>query len=299
MKYVLTLIGNPAGPGLEREQVDIAGAALVEAGAEVADPAWLAPGLACDIGFEALAPDQADEAVRQYLRDAPVDIVAQADVRRAKKLLVADMDSTIIEVECIDELADYMGLRDEVAAITERTMRGELDFVHSLKARAALLKGLKARALDRAFNDRITYASGAHTLIRTMRAHGADTALISGGFSYFTERVRLALGFTMDEANLLEIRDGVVTGEVGEPILDPAGKVGILARLAGERGLDLEDTITVGDGANDIPMIQAAGLGVAYHAKPQVAVAAKARIDHGDLTALLYAQGYRADQLVD
>ncbi len=299
MKYVLTLIGNPAGPGLDPEQVDIAGAALDENGAEVAGPDWLAPGLACDIGFEALAPDEADEAVRQYLRDAPIDIVAQAEVRRAKKLLVADMDSTIIEVECIDELADYMGLRDEVAAITERTMRGELDFVQSLKARAAVLKGLKARALDRAFNDRITYTSGAHTLIRTMRAHGADTALISGGFSYFTERVRLALGFTIDEANLLEIRDGVVTGEVGEPILDPGGKVGILARLAGERELDLEDTITVGDGANDIPMIQAAGLGVAYHAKPQVAVAAKARIDHGDLTALLYAQGYRADQLVD
>jgi phosphoserine phosphatase len=299
MKYVLTLIGNPAGPGLDPEEVDIARAALEEAGAAAAEPDWLAPELACDIAFAGLAPDEADGAVRQYLRDAPVDIVAQENCRRAKKLLVADMDSTIIEEECIDELADYMGLRDQVAAITERTMRGELDFAQSLRARAAMLGGLSARALDRAFNDRITYATGAHRLIRTMRARGADTALISGGFSYFTERVRLALGFTVDEANRLEIRDGVVTGEVGEPILDPGGKLGILARLAGERELDLVDTLTVGDGANDIPMIQAAGLGVAYHAKPQVAVAAKARIDHGDLTALLYAQGYRASEHVE
>lgn len=299
MKYVLTLIGNPAGRGLDRKEVDIARAALGEAGAATAEPDWLAPGLACDIGFDGPTPDEADGAVRQYLRDAPVDIVAQATSRRAKKLLVADMDSTIIEEECIDELADYMGLREQMAAVTERTMRGELDFAQSLRARAAMLRGLSARALDRAFNDRITYATGAHILIRTMRAHGADSALISGGFSYFTERVRLALGFTVDEANRLEVRDGVVTGEVGEPILDPATKLEILARLADERGLDLVDTLTVGDGANDIPMIQAAGLGVAYHAKPQVAMAAKARIDHGDLTALLYAQGYRASEHVE
>ena len=209
------------------------------------------------------------------------------------------MDSTVIEEECIDELADYMGLRGEVAAITERAMLGELDFIQSLRARAAMLKGLKSSALRRAVNDRVTYAPGAHRLVRTMRAHGAYTALISGGFTFFTERVRLALGFATDQANVLEVEDGVVTGRVLEPILGPGDKVEMLRGLAAERGLDLLDTVAVGDGANDIPMIHAAGLGVAYHARPEVAVAATARIDHGDLTALLYAQGYRSAEIVD
>ena len=299
MKTVLTLIGNPAGAGLSAQVVDVARAALAEVGAETAEVDWLAADLACDIAVEGIAPDLADEAVRQYLRDAPIDIVAQAAAQRAKKLLVADLDSTIIEVECIDELADYLGLRDEVRAITERAMRGDLDFAESLRARAAMLKGLKLSALGRAFNDRITYAPGAHKLVRTMRANGAHTALVSGGFSYFTERVRMAVGFATDQANELEITDGVVTGRVLDPILDPNAKVDILLRLARTHGLHLVDTMTVGDGANDIPMIQAAGLGVAYHARPEVAVAAKARINHGNLTALLYAQGYRADEFVD
>lgn len=299
MKNVLTLIGNPAGVGLAADAVAVAVGALEEAGATTGEPDWLAAELACDVFFEDIKPDVADEAVRQYLRDAPIDIVAQASEGRAKKLLVADMDSTIIEVECIDELATYLGLRDQVADITDRAMRGELDFAASLRARAAMLKGLSARTLQHAFNDRIIYSTGAHRLVRTMRANGAFTALVSGGFRYFTERVRLALGFATDRANELEIEDGVVTGRILEPILDPRTKVDILTQLAAERGLELSQTIAVGDGANDIPMIQTAGLGVAYHAKPEVAVAAKARVDHGDLTALLYAQGYRAEDFVE
>ena len=299
MKNVLTLIGNPAGAGLRAAEVEIARAALDEAGAATLGADWLAADLACDIAFDGLEPDVADQAARQYLRDVPVDIVAQSRARRVKRLLVADMDSTVIEVECIDELADYMGLREQVAAITEGTMRGEFDFAQSLRTRAAMLKGLKSSALQRALNDRVTYAAGAHKLVRTMRANGAYTALVSGSFTYFTERVRMALGFATDQGNELEIEDGIVTGRVLEPILGPAAKVDILLRLASDRGLSLADTMTVGDGANDIPMVQAAGLGVAYHAGPEVAVAAKARIDHGDLTALLYAQGYRSDEIVD
>ena len=225
MNNVLTLIGNPAGTGLGHDAVQLARAALDEAGAATAEPDWLAPELACDIVFDGLAPDEADEAVRQYLRDTAVDIVAQRNHRRAKKLLVADMDSTIIEVECIDELADYIGMRDEVASITERAMRGKLDFNESLRARAAMLEGLKASLLGRAFNDRITYAPGAHKLIRTMRANGARTALVSGGFTYFTDRVYLALGFTTHRANELAIEDGIVTGQLVQPVLIAFGDV--------------------------------------------------------------------------
>lgn len=298
MSKVLTLIADPARRDLSDQLAALARAALEEAGASTAAIDWLAPGVACDIAFDALETDLADQAVRQYLRDQPVDIVAQQSTGRRKRLLVADMDSTIIEVECIDELASYLGLREKVAEITEQAMRGELDFTASLKARAAMLRGLKASALGRAFNDRITYRPGAHALVRTMRANGAHTALISGGFSYFTRRVRLALGFAEDRANELEIEDDIVTGMVGEPILGPASKLDALHELAARHGIALAETMAVGDGANDIPLLQAAGAGVAFHAKPEVAVAAKARVMHGDLTALLYIQGYRADTIV-
>ncbi len=298
MSHVLTLIADPARRALRAEHAALARAALEEAGARAAAVDWLAPGIACDIGFEGLAPGPADEAVRQYLKDQPIDIVAQPSAGRRKALLIADMDSTIIEVECIDELASYLGRREQVAAITERAMRGELDFVDSLKARAAMLGGLKASALGRAFNDRITYRTGAHALVRTMRANGAHTALISGGFSYFTRRVRLALGFAEDRANELEIEDDLVTGRIGEPVLGPDAKLEALHDLSRRLGVALAETLAVGDGANDIPLLQAAGMGVAFHAKPEVAVAARARVSHGDLTALLYIQGYRAETIV-
>ena len=222
-----------------------------------------------------------------------VDVVVQAAEGREKRLLIADMDSTMIQVECIDELADYAGIKPEIAAVTERAMRGELDFAAALDARVALLKGLDEGAIDRCLAERVTDTPGAATLVKTMRARGATTVLISGGFTRFAEPVGARLGFERVVANRLEIAGGVLAGTVAKPIVDSATKEATLRAVAAERGLDLADTLAVGDGANDLPMIRAAGLGVAYRAKPIVAAAAAARIEHGDLTALLWAQGIR------
>jgi phosphoserine phosphatase len=297
VQSVLTLIADPAGQPLARRQVAWAVACLEEAGAAAGAPDWLAPGIACDIGFAGIARDVADAAVRQFLCDQPLDIVAQPAAGRRKRLLVADMDSTIINVECIDELADYVGKRAEVAAITKRAMRGELDFVAALKARAAMLRGLDESVFAAIFAERVRANPGARALVATMRRHGAYTALVSGGFTEFTGRVREALGFDYDQANRLEVVDSSLTGQVLEPVLDSNAKLAALTRLAAERALPPDATLAVGDGANDVPMIQAAGIGVAYRAKPLVAAAAAARIDHGDLTALLYLQGYRRDEI--
>ncbi len=216
--------------------------------------------------------------------------VVPADGRR-KRLLIADMDSTIIGVECIDELADYAGLKAEVAAITERAMRGELDFEAALTARVALLKGLPARVLDECYAERVRLNPGARVLVRTMAALGAETALVSGGFSFFTERVAAAAGFARQQANRLEIAGGVLTGEVARPILGREAKLAALRRIAAERGIGPAAVLAVGDGANDLDMVRAAGLGVAYHAKPALAEAADARLEHSDLSALLALQG--------
>jgi phosphoserine phosphatase len=299
MENVLTLIGNPAGPVLREEVVDVAGAALYETGAEdVGQPDWLAADQVCDIGFNGVSPEVGYEAVHQYLQDEPFDIVAQPQAYRRKKLLVADMDSTIIAIECIDELADYAGRRAEVANITERAMRGEIDFSQSLHERAAMLAGLGKDLLEAAFTERLALNDGARELVHTMRANGAYTALVSGGFTFFTSRVRDLVGFDMDQANELLMRGDTLTGAVAEPVLDPHAKLAALQRLTKETGIREEESLAVGDGANDIPMIQAAGLGVAYHAKPLVAAAAKAHINHGDLTALLYVQGYTDADIV-
>lgn len=212
-------------------------------------------------------------------------------------LLVADMDSTIVTSETLDELADLAGVKEKVAAITERSMRGEVDFVRALEDRVAMLAGLSVDALERAFG-RVKLTPGARTLVQTMRAQGAFTALVSGGFRYFSERVRRAAGFDYDEANRLEIADGRLTGRVVPPVVNRDGKLSALRRLSVQRGTPLEATLAVGDGDNDLEMIRAAGLGVAFHGKPAIAAAARARIDHGDLTALLYFQGYSADEFV-
>ncbi len=299
MENVLTLISNPAGPVLRDEVVEVAGAALYETGAsEVDRPDWLAADQVCDIAFDGISPEVGYEAVRQYLQDEPYDIVAQPQAYRRKKLLVADMDSTIIAIECIDELADFAGRREEVADITERAMHGEIDFSQSLHERAAMLAGLGTDLLEAAFDERLQLTDGARELVLTMRANGAYTALVSGGFTFFTSRVRDMVGFDMDQANELIMRGDKLTGAVTEPILDPRAKLEALRRLTVENEIEREETLAVGDGANDIPMIQAAGLGVAYHAKPLVAAGAKARIDHGDLTALLYIQGYTSAEIV-
>jgi phosphoserine phosphatase len=294
MDRTLTLI---ADNGLNDSILIQARSALADHGADTGLPVWLAAGSAADIPYGRLPDDRAEAAARQAVDGLPVDLVAQATAERRKLLLVADMDSTIVTGETLDELADFAGLKPHIAAITARAMNGELDFPTALRERVGLLKGLSADSLEKAYR-RITLTGGARTLVATMRGHGAFTVLVSGGFRFFTTRVRELCGFDRDLANQLEIADGQLTGRVLDPILDRDTKLQTLVGVAGERRLPLSLTLAVGDGANDLAMIQAAGLGVAFHAKPVVAAAARVRIDHGDLTALLFAQGYRRDQFV-
>jgi phosphoserine phosphatase len=300
MSLVATLICNPDNPALDSTIVDGARAVLPQA-----QPAhWLFDGVAVDIPFGAQDNLQGDRhAIEQRLRelrgDLPIDIVVQPVGFRRKKLFLADMDSTMIGQECIDELADLVGMKAHVAAITERAMRGEIEFEPALRERVALLKDLPASVVDEVLAKRITLTPGGRELVATMRAHGAYTCLVSGGFTLFTRAVAAKIGFQENRANELVVRDGKFTGEVKEPILGRAAKLATLVDLMESFDLDDIDSVVVGDGANDLAMIQAAGLGVAYHAKPAVAAAAAARIDHGDLTALLYAQGYRREEFVE
>lgn len=251
--------------------------------------AWIDDGRAADIGFGGLSLREA-RAAAETLR-LTADIFAQAAATRAKRLLIADMDSTMITVECIDELADYAGIKPQIAAVTEAAMRGELDFAAALDARVALLKGLPATTIDLCHAERVRLMSGARTLVRTMRARGAHSVLVSGGFTAFADRVGEAIGFAKVVANELLIDGDRLAGTVAKPIVDSDTKLQTLRAEAAARGIGLESCLAVGDGANDIPMIEAAGLGVAYHAKPRTEAAADAAVRHGDLTALLYAQG--------
>jgi phosphoserine phosphatase len=282
--FTATLI---AAGALERGDISKARDALDGTGVVPGDWTWLDEGDAADIVFTG-----DPVAARAALEGLGPDAIVQPSEGRAKKLLVADMDSTMITIECIDELADYAGIKAEIAAVTEAAMRGELDFSEALDARVALLKDLDAAAIDRCRQERVRIMPGAVALIRTMKAHGARSVLVSGGFTVFAEPVAAEIGFDVAIANRLGILDGRLDGLVARPIVDAATK---LATIEAERvalGLDVAATMAVGDGANDIPMIRAAGLGVAYHAKPKTAAAAAARIDRGDLTALLWAQGY-------
>lgn len=238
------------------------------------------------------------EAVAASLDGRLVDVCLQSAAHRRKRLLVADMDSTIINVECLDELADFAGLKAEISAITERAMRGELQFEAALRERVGMLKGLPVEALQAAYDERVRLNPGARTLVKTMAAKGARCVLVSGGFTFFTSRVAEAAGFHADQANTLKEADGRLTGEVGEPILGREAKLAALREEAEALGAPMAETLAIGDGANDLAMIEAAGLGVAYRAKPIVAAQADAKVDHADLTALLYFQGYRADEFV-
>ena len=234
----------------------------------------------------------------EAIGDSEVDFCVQPVAHRRKSLLLADMDSTIINVECLDELADFAGVKAEVAEITERAMRGELEFEGALRERVGMLKHLALSALQQAYDERVRLNSGARTLVRTMAANGARCVLVSGGFTFFTQRVAEAAGFHANRANTLIEADGALTGQVGEPILGREAKLAALMEEAKALGVDLSETLAIGDGANDLAMIEAAGLGVAYRAKPIVAAQADAKVDHADLTALLHFQGYRADQFV-
>lgn len=271
------------------KQADIAEAAgrLASAGSAPVDSVWLDEGKAADIFF-----GSDPVTARAALTDIGdrVDVIVQMAQGREKKLLIADMDSTMITVECIDELADYAGIKPQIAEITERAMRGELDFEGALHGRVALLKGLPDSAIDQCREERVVIMSGARELVRTMKARGARTLLVSGGFTRFTGPVAAEIGFDVHVANVLEIADGALLGTVTVPIVDAARKRTEL-EAAIDGGIDRALTLAVGDGANDIPMIEGAGLGVAYHAKPKTREAAAAEIVHGDLSVLLYAQG--------
>jgi phosphoserine phosphatase len=295
MDHVLTLIAAPGG--LSPVSLHAARDALARIGATTGTPDWLAPEHAADLPFAGLATDQAHAAARHALADQPVDIIAQAATGRRKRLLIADMDSTIVTTETLDELAGQAGIKDRIAAITKRAMNGELDFESALRERVGMLKGLPVEAMERTWAE-TELMPGATQLVATMRAAGARCALVSGGFTFFTGRVAALVGFHEHHSNTLLEADGRLTGHVADPILGRNAKLATLKRLAAEEGIALEATLAVGDGANDLDMIQAAGLGVAYHAKPVVAAAARARVEYGDLRALLFAQGYRSSEFV-
>lgn len=301
MDSVLTVIGDPASSAVSPALAEAARTALAEAGARVAAPDWLAPGIACDLPFDGLALASAEAAVRVRLDGAPLDLAAQPLSPRGgrrKGLLVADMESTIIGQELVDELAEVAGVHDRIAAITARSMAGEIDFTSSLHERVGLLAGLPTDILARVAA-RITLNPGARTLVRTLRAGGAHTALVTGGFTCFAEAVARDCGFDEMRGNELLIDGDRLSGAVGEPILGPESKLAALTELAERHGLAMAATAAIGDGANDLDMVGAAGLGVAYRGKPVLRRAARFRIDHGDLTALLYLQGYRRDEFIE
>lgn len=284
MKNTLVLIGT-----LDDTIVQRASEILWSNRGEVGTPDWLAPGAACEIPFDGPA---------KPMSLTGIDAVVVPTANRRKRLLVADMESTMIENEMLDELADFLGLREKIAGITARAMNGELDFAAALNERVALLKGLPVGKLDEAAK-RIRYTPGGATLVATMKKHGATCALVSGGFTYFTAMVRQALDFDLDAANTLKHDGRTLAGAVELPILGKEAKLATLDRLCVERGLSIGDSITVGDGANDLPMLAEAGLGIAFRAKPKVAAAAHARVDHSDLTALLYAQGIERSEFIE
>jgi phosphoserine phosphatase len=310
MFYVATLISHPDRPVVTDALAQKA-ARYLPHGRPVD---WLNPGVAVDVAFLADEVDDGplgNDEERAFVQDLsndlrdiigkePVDVVVQRQDGRRKKLLVADMDSTMIGQECIDELADYAGVKARVAAITERAMRGELDFAPALRERVALLKGIPASVIGEVIAERIRPTPGGRTLVATMRANGAYTCVVSGGFTAFTSSIAATIGFDEQRANTLVVdASGNLTGIVTEPVLGREAKLETLNELRARLRLSREQTLAVGDGANDIPMIAASGLGVAYRGKPALREIAAAHIDHGDLTALLYAQGYRYEEFVE
>ena len=297
MVYILSLIAAPSGAPLNGSSVECALRALAAARASSGAADWLSPDEACDIPFEGIA-EAALAKAREALAGAPLDVNVVANDLRRKKLLVADMDSTLIEQECLDELAAEIGMRAEVSAITERAMRGEIPFEPALRERVALLKGLPTDIVAKVLSSRIAIMGGAAILVATMRASGAYTVLVSGGFTAFAEPIGRSIGFHEHRANSLLSEADRFTGLLAEPILGREAKEEALLEFAARLGLDPSQTLAVGDGANDIGMIRRAGLGVAYRAKPALRAEADATIDHADLTGLLFLQGFRREEFV-
>ncbi|MDZ4391431.1 phosphoserine phosphatase SerB [Cypionkella sp.] len=287
--FVATLLTNPNRPVLDRVTVE----SLRNAWGG-GDAAWLDPGVAAEFTVPEMPVNRWD--VWQGLQGMGVDLVVQPAAGRRKKLLIADMDSTMIQQECIDELADEAGVGAYVAGITARAMNGELDFEDALRERVGLLKGLPVTVIAQVVRDRITLMPGGPVLLATMKANGAYAALVSGGFTAFTSAIAGMLGFDENRANILLIEDNVLTGQVAEPILGRAAKVTALEEISARLGISETDAIAVGDGANDLGMLGLAGAGVALHAKPSVAAQCDLRVNHGDLTALLYMQGYSREE---
>jgi phosphoserine phosphatase len=295
MHLALTLVSpDPEAVDPARSLVEQAVKAL---GAHVKETRYLGPGC-IDKHVEGAQPKALRAAAEAAVAELPVDLCVQPVDGRRKRLLIADMDSTIIGCECLDELADFAGKKAEIAEITERAMRGELQFEGALRERVGKLAGLSTAALQQCYDQRVRLNPGAASLVRTMAANGARCVLVSGGFKFFTSRVATAAGFHADRANTLFEEGGRLTGKVGEPILGREAKLAALQEEAKALSAPLFETLAIGDGANDLAMIEAAGLGVAYRAKPIVAAEADARVDHADLTALLYFQGYRVEEFV-
>lgn len=294
MSLIAILISAPAAPAVTAEAIAAATATVGAGAARI-----LAPDIAAEFPVApSLGEPEAEAALRAALAGRPVDVAVLPAENRRKRLLVADMDSTMIGQECIDELAAYAGLKEHVAAITERAMRGEIAFEPALRERVGLLKGLPLQVVDEVLATRITLMPGGPELVRTMRANGAYTALVSGGFTVFTGPIRARIGFDEDRSNILHVEGGTLAGTVAEPILGKEAKLSSLLDLRDRHGLSHADTLAVGDGANDLAMVKEAGLGVAFRAKPAVAAEARVSITHGDLTALLYLQGYAMDAFV-
>lgn len=289
--FTVTLLTHPDRPILDRVAVE----SLRNAWGG-GDAVWLDPGVAAEFAVEAM-PENRWQVWADF-QALGVDLAVQPTAGRKKRLLIADMDSTMIEQECIDELADEAGVGAHVAGITARAMNGELDFEAALRERVGLLKGLPVAVIDRVLRDRITLMSGGPVLLATMKAKGGHAALVSGGFTAFTSRIAAILGFDENRANTLLTEGDVLSGEVGMPILGKQAKLDALEEISARLGITPEEAVAVGDGANDLAMLHRAGMGVALHAKPSVAAQCEVRVNHGDLTALLYLQGYAREEFV-
>ena len=290
MNQVLTLISNTQDAAVSNKIKDKYVSLL-----NASHCNWLNRNIALDIYFD----DEAPGEILHMLEAENLDYAFQDPLTRSKKLLIADMDSTIINVECLDEIADFLGIKGKVSPITEAAMRGEINFEDALNERVSLLKGLNIANLQTIFNERVKLNPGAITMVKTMNANGANTVLISGGFTYFTERVSKATGFKANYANILLHKNGELTGKVKKPIVDANTKIETLRQFQKKGNLKNCETIAIGDGANDIPMLLGAGIGVGYYPYPATAQASDVKIKHGDLTALLYLQGYTLSDFVD